>query len=264
MTGPDDASPPGEGRAAAPQWILAEEAAVGLPLGKVCAFCGETAPPDSAFCPNDGRALTAALLPASGTQLTVLFTDIEDSVKLTERLGDQAWAEIVDDHNVIVRAAVALYAGFEVKVTGDGFLVVFTDPVPALHCGVEIQRRISARAASHPDWPVQLRIGLHRGDVILRPGGDVLGRTVNLAQRIMGKSSGGEIWVSGAVYEEAGPAYAEGQWLDHGLRRLRGLAGREHLYELAWARDGGAVKGGGEDRGAGAEANGAEPVREAG
>jgi class 3 adenylate cyclase len=200
----------------------------------VCAFCGEEAPPDSAFCPNDGRALTAALFPASGAPLTVLFTDIEDSVQLTERYGDSAWVDIVDDHNQIVREGIATFAGFEVKVTGDGFLIVFADPVKAAEAAIDTQRRIAARGVQRPDWPVVVRMGLHRGDVILRPGGDILGRTVNMAQRVMDKSGGGEIWASVSVYEEAVGAIPEEQWLDRGMRRLRGVKGRQHLYELVW------------------------------
>lgn len=226
------------GRAASvPQWLLADEPDAGLSSGRVCAFCGEEAPPDSAFCPNDGKALTAALFPASGAPLTVLFTDIEDSVKLTERLGDYAWAEIVDDHNLIIRQAIEQYAGFEVKVTGDGFLIVFADPIQAVRCAQVIQQRLMAHAARRPDWPVRVRIGIHRGEVILRPGGDVLGRTVNFAERVMSKGAGGEVWVSNKVYEEAASAVKPDQWLDRGERRLKGMAGRQHLYELAWDID---------------------------
>ena len=95
---------------------------------------------DSAFCPNDGRALSAALMPEANNSVTVVFTDIEDSVQLTERLGDEVWADLVDDHNDIVRASIARFAGFEVKATGDGFLIVFADP----HSRAGERRRHSA------------------------------------------------------------------------------------------------------------------------
>ena len=223
--------------ASVPAWLLAEEPGVGAPGGRVCAFCGEEAPPDSAFCPNDGKALTAALFPASGSPLTVVFTDIEDSVQLTERLGDFAWAEIVDAHNGLVRQAIEQHAGFEVKVTGDGFLIVFADPTKAVRCAQDIQRRMAAQAARRPDWPVRVRIGIHRGDVILRPGGDVLGRTVNMAERVMSKAAGGEIWLSATVHDQVHSDFPERQWLDRGARRLRGVPGRQHLYEAAWDVD---------------------------
>ncbi len=227
--------------ASVPQWLLTEGDDGAALTDRVCAFCGEEAPPDSVFCPNDGKALTAALSPASGAPLTVVFTDIEDSVQLTERLGDFAWADIVDDHNLIVRQSIEQFAGFEVKVTGDGFLVVFADPLQAVMCGQEIQRRMAAHAARRPDWPVRVRIGIHRGEVILRPGGDVLGRTVNMAERVMSKAAGGEVWLSDKVYEKVCANLHESKWLDRGERRLRGVSGRQHLYELAWEVDEGSA-----------------------
>jgi class 3 adenylate cyclase len=231
VTTPED-SPTPRLRGSVPPWILPP---AGEPHGRVCAFCGEEAPPDSAFCPNDGRALTASLHATSGTTLTVLFTDIEDSVYLTERLGDAGWAEIADDHDTIVRDAIERFAGFEVKGTGDGFLIVFADASQAARAAIEIQRRIAARAAARPDWPVRVRIGLHRGDVLLRPGGDILGRTVNMAQRVMDKSEGGEIWLSASVYEEVRRDFAPQDIIDRGPRRLRGMEGRQQLYELVWS-----------------------------
>ena len=215
----------------APAWLVSDQ---GEDEPRVCAFCGEEAPLESAFCPNDGRALTASLHPTSGTTLTVLFTDIEDSVLLTERLGDDAWADIVDDHDTIIRESTERNAGFEVKGTGDGFLLVFADAVHAARAAQDIQCRIGARVVARPDWPVRVRIGLHRGDVLLRPGGDILGRTVNIAQRVMDKSEGGEIWLSKTVYEEVRGAFPPEALLDRGPRRLRGMEGRQQLYELIW------------------------------
>lgn len=229
-TGEESKRPRLRASGSVPPWVVAPEAAG----SRVCAFCGEVAPPDSVFCPNDGRALTASLHPTSGTTLTVLFTDIEDSVQLTERLGDAAWAEISDDHDTIVRDAIEHFAGFEVKGTGDGFLVVFADPCKAAEAAIEIQRRIAARAAARPDWPVRVRIGLHRGDVLLRPGGDILGRTVNMAQRVMDKSEGDEIWISESVFDEIHRDFSPEALIDRGPRRLRGMDGRKQLYELVW------------------------------
>ena len=219
-----------------PRWLAAE-----LPGGaagrRVCAFCGEEAPPDSAFCPRDGRALSAALVPEGDRSLTVLFTDIEDSVRLNERLGDAQWAHVVDEHNWIVRAAIDQHAGFEVKMTGDGFLVVFAEAVHAARCAVAIQRRIESRRLLRADWPVRVRIGTHSGDVILRAGGDILGRTVNIAERILGRSAGGEIWASEQVVQAVGEGIPAEQWIDRGVRRLKGVAAPLRLYELRWRED---------------------------
>ena len=237
---PPDAAPPPAQPGGLPDWMLAEEPVTGTGRGRTCAFCGLEAPPDSAFCPNDGRSLTAALRPAADAPLSVVFTDIEDSVWLTVRFGDATWTEIVDEHNAVVREALQRHSGFEVKVTGDGFLIVFPDPIHAVRAAVGIQRRVTARAEQHRNWPVRVRIGIHRGEVVVRPGGDVLGHTVNMAERIMKKAAGGEIWVSDSVYAHVEAAIPSEDWLDRGLRRLRGVPQRQHLYELDWARLNGA------------------------
>ena len=217
-----------------PGWLLPDEQEHAL---HSCPFCGEEAPAGSAFCPRDGSALSATLVPAGGRSLTVLFTDIEDSVRLNERLGDTFWAQLVDEHNRLIRTAIDRYAGFEVKSTGDGFLVAFAEALDAVLCAVSVQRDVSTRASRRSDWPVRVRIGMHTGDVMLRWGGDILGRTVNVAERILGKSLGEEIWLSARVHEEVAALVPEDRWVDRGMRRLRGLPGREHLYQLEWTDD---------------------------
>jgi len=218
---------------APPSW-LGGEARGGE--GRRCAFCGDLAPPASSFCPNCGRALTAALLPAHGEALSVVFTDIEDSTQLTERLGDTIWEAIIDEHNDIVREELHRHRGFEVKLTGDGFLIVFADALNAVRCASRIQARVTLRAAHRgAGWPVRVRIGIHRGDVILRPGGDILGRTVNMASRILAKGDGGMILSSAAFVAEVASAVPDEFWVDMGARRIRGIARRERLYRLNWA-----------------------------
>ena len=217
---------------APPSWLGGGS---GQEEARTCAFCGEVAPPASSFCPKCGRALTASLLPQQGKAATVLFTDIEDSTHLTERLGDLQWESIIDDHNDIVREELHQHAGFEVKLTGDGFLIVFADGMQALRCAAHVQQKVTRFADQRgASWPVRLRMGVHRGDVILRPGGDILGRTVNMAARIMAKGRGGSIVVSQALQEDVGRQVRPDFWLDMGARRIRGLERRERMYLFRW------------------------------
>ncbi len=202
---------------------------------RACAFCGEQPPLGSSFCPNCGRAVTASLLPRQGEAATVLFTDIEDSTHLTERLGDLQWESIIDEHNDIVREELHRHAGFEVKFTGDGFLIVFADGMQALRCAAHVQEKVTRLADRRgAAWPVRLRMGVHRGDVILRPGGDILGRTVNMAARIMAKGRGGSIVVSQALRDDLGRHVRPEFWTDMGARRIRGLDRRERMYLFGW------------------------------
>lgn len=218
---------------APPSWLGGDSRAAEQ---RRCAFCGETAPPSSSFCPNCGRALTAALLPPHGEALSVVFTDIEDSTQLTERLGDATWEAIIDEHNDIVREELHRHRGFEIKLTGDGFLIVFADAIDAVRCAARIQARVTLRAAHRgAAWPVRVRMGIHLGDVILRPGGDILGRTVNMASRILAKGDGGMILGSSDFVDEIERDVPSEFWTDMGARRIRGLARRERIYRLNWA-----------------------------
>lgn len=205
------------------------------PEPRACAFCGEVPPPRSSFCPRCGRALTAALLPSQGEALSIVFTDIEDSTFLTDRLGDATWEAIIDEHNDIIREEIHAHAGFEVKLTGDGFLIAFADPVQALRCASRIQARVTRRADERgASWPVHVRVGIHRGDVILRPGGDILGRAVNMASRIMDKGRGGDIVASSVFVEAVEPKISRKFWTNFGDRRIRGLNERVRVYRFEW------------------------------
>src|SRR6476661_6544391 len=76
--------------------------------------------------------------------VTLLFTDIEGSSEMVERLGDEAWIEILRAHNALVRAIVPRFRGIEVKAQGDGFMLAFQSARMGLRCAIEIQRALKA------------------------------------------------------------------------------------------------------------------------
>ncbi|MDO8615442.1 MAG: protein kinase [Dehalococcoidia bacterium] len=83
--------------------------------------------------------------------VTILFSDIEGSTEMTERLGDQKWMEVLREHNKIVRRNVKAHGGFEVKSEGDGFMLAFQSARKALQCAIETQRAFAERNRSaHP------------------------------------------------------------------------------------------------------------------
>jgi len=131
--------------------------------------------------------------------VTALFPDIEDSTRLTERLGDQRWIELLEAHDAIVREDVRKHGGYEVKSQGDGFMLAFPSAREALACAIDIQRAIADRAAAG-ELPLQVRMGVHTGEAIQRDG-DFYGKSVILAARIADHASGGEILVSSLVKE---------------------------------------------------------------
>ncbi|KKK82898.1 hypothetical protein LCGC14_2798790, partial [marine sediment metagenome] len=131
--------------------------------------------------------------------VTILFTDIEGSTAITERLGDQRWLELLRGHNAIVRKRVAAHEGFEVKAEGDGFMLAFQSARKALQCAVDTQRAFAERNES-ADEPIHVRIGLHTGEAI-KEADDFFGKNVILAARIAGQAQGGEILVSSLLKE---------------------------------------------------------------
>jgi class 3 adenylate cyclase len=133
-------------------------------------------------------------------RLCLLFTDIVGSTEHLERLGDESWWEVLAEHDDRIRGGVAGFGGEEIQRTGDGFLIVFSDTGRAVLAAIEAQRRIAEMEL--PDGErLEVRMGLHAGDVILR-GKDLVGREVHLAARIGSSARAGEILVSEHVRDE--------------------------------------------------------------
>ena len=162
--------------------------------------------------------------------VTILFSDIEGSTALNERLGDVRWLELLRAHNRVIRAEVAAHDGFEVKSQGDGFMIAFPSARRAIRCAVAIQDSIERELGSHPDGPVRVRIGLHTGEAI-REESDFYGKNVVVAARIADAAAGGEILASSvvkALTESAGDVDFE----DSREVALAGLAGTHVVYRV--------------------------------
>jgi len=163
--------------------------------------------------------------------VTILFSDIEGSTTITERLGDQRWLELLREHNAIVREQVVTHEGFEVKSEGDGFMLAFQSARRALQCAADIQRAFVQRNES-TDEPIRVRIGLHTGEAI-KEADDFYGKAVILAARIAGQAQGGEILVSSLLKEltesASDIAFGEGREVE-----LKGLSGRHRVFPVGW------------------------------
>ena len=121
--------------------------------------------------------------------VTFLFTDIEGSTELVERLAPVAYRAVLERHHAILRSACAAHDGVERGTQGDAFLVVFRDAPSAVAAAVEAQRALAAEPWP-PDAVVRVRMGLHAGEGI--PGGDdYVGSDINRAARVGG---GGPRW----------------------------------------------------------------------
>ncbi|HKP91019.1 MAG TPA: protein kinase [Thermoleophilaceae bacterium] len=164
--------------------------------------------------------------------VTILFSDIEGSTEMTERLGDRRWLEVLREHNSLVRAEVRAHGGFEVKAQGDGFMVAFSSARRALDCAIAIQRGFAARAEDDSDAAIRVRIGMHTGEAI-RERDDFFGRNVILAARIASQADGGEVLVSSLLKEltESSGDIAFGEAREV---TLKGLSGSYRLHAVDW------------------------------
>jgi class 3 adenylate cyclase len=175
---------------------------------------------------------------ASEDTYTILFTDLEGSTALTERLGDTMARELLREHERITREALKAHGGSEVKTMGDGFMASFSSATKALECAITLQSAFSEHNQS-ADEVIIVRIGLNAGEPIAEddPGGrgDLFGTSVNMAARIAAKADGGEILASNVVRElVAGKKFS---FNDRGETELRGFEDPVRLFEVRW-RDG--------------------------
>jgi class 3 adenylate cyclase len=167
----------------------------------------------------------------SGAPLTILFTDMEGSTTLTQRLGDAKAQEVLRTHNAIVRGALKAHAGTEIKHTGDGIMASFTSASRALECAIAIQRALAQHNESNPDTPIRVRVGLNAGEPVAEEK-DLFGTAVQLAARIAAKAEGEEILVSDTLRGlVAGKGFL---FADRGEVALRGFEDPVRLFEVRW------------------------------
>jgi class 3 adenylate cyclase len=147
------------------------------------------------------EARVKELLGKVETRRTFLFTDIVDSTKLLETLGDEKWRRLLARHDELVRERIVESGGEVVKKTGDGFFASFDNPKAAIDAAVAIQRALAAEIVA-PD----VRIGAHTGGAF-RTGTDSAdygGQGVHVAARIGSAAGGGEILVSAETLDGVG------------------------------------------------------------
>ncbi len=185
---------------------------------------------ESELSPETRRDLVARAS-AEGA-ITLLFTDVVESTRIRQHLGDEAAQERFRQHNHVVRAQIEKHNGFEVKTQGDGFMVAFRDAGEAMGCSIDIQRAIAEDNEQHPDVRIQLRIGLNCGQV-LQEEDDFFGGPVVVAARLAELAKGGQILVSEAVRVLAGLPQGVG-YVRYGRRRLKGLAGTYDVWSVPW------------------------------
>jgi len=159
--------------------------------------------------------------------VVILFSDIEESTALNERMGDRAWVRLLERHDKLVRELVDEHSGHVVKSQGDGFMVAFAHPEQAVGCSVAVQRAFASQARRMSPNTIRVRIGIHMGKSVRR-GDDLFGRNVAMAARVAAQADGGEVLISEPVREAVGD-------VEVGPPReveLKGFRGTHRLYPV--------------------------------
>lgn len=166
-------------------------------------------------------------------QVTLLFSDIEDSTAHNERLGDDHWVRVLAEHDRVVRAQVTRHHGHIVKSQGDGFMVVFPTPTDGVAAALDIQQALRQHSRRLRRTPVRVRMGLHTGTVVSRDG-DYFGRNVAMAARVAAQADGGTVLVTDAVRERLPDEAGAGAFEVTPDREvpLKGLTGHHVLWRV--------------------------------
>ncbi len=163
--------------------------------------------------------------------MTFLFTDIEGSTTLVQRVGTDAYAEVTAVHDRVIRSTLLEHGGDEQGVRGDSFFVVFATPSAAVTAALQIQRALAA-----VEWPhgerLRVRMGLHTGEVSTTATG-LIGYEIHKAARIADAGYGGQILVSSATAGLVEDSLDAGVSLRSlGSHRLKDLGRPEVIFQL--------------------------------
>jgi DNA-binding NarL/FixJ family response regulator/class 3 adenylate cyclase len=156
--------------------------------------------------------------------VTFLFTDIQGSTELVERLGD-AYAGVLEAHRALLREAVAAAEGTELDCRGDEFLFVFADAGRAVETAVRAQHALAAYGWP-AEGPVEVRMGLHSGEPAVQ-GSSYVGIDLHRVARIASAGHGGQVLLSARTRE-----LADAVARDLGQHHFKGLQAPEHVYQL--------------------------------
>lgn len=154
---------------------------------------------------------------------TVLFSDVVGSTEHAATVGDRVWSGLLETHRTEARNLLARYGGREMNTAGDGFLIVFDGPTPAIQCALALCE--ASRKAG-----LEIRVGLHSGEVVFERS-DVSGMAVNIGARVAGLASAGQVVVSQTVRDMViGSRF---DFVPLGRHILKGVPGEWEVFKVS-------------------------------
>ena len=163
--------------------------------------------------------------------VTIMFTDLVGSTRMTREKGDYGAQQVVRAHNAIVRNALASHDGWEVKHTGDGIMAGFPRATGAVKAAGMIVKAVARHNANAGETSFHLRIGLNAGEPI-REENDYFGTTVQVAARACDKAGAEEILVTQAVRDLTAGSGIE--FREAGRFALKGIDEEVVLWQVNW------------------------------
>jgi class 3 adenylate cyclase len=162
----------------------------------------------------------------------ILATDVVGYSKLAGADEERTLARLRTLRSDLIDPTVSVHRGRTVKRTGDGALIEFRSVVDAVRCAIEMQNGLVERNAGlPPERRIEFRMGIHLGDVVEEPDGDLMGDGVNITARLEGVAKPGAIYLSEDAYRQV-RARLDMAVSDLGAMRLKNIAEPVRVYAL--------------------------------
>ena len=153
---------------------------------------------------------------------TVLFTDVVGSTAQAAQMGDVAWRDLLERHNMLLRKELGRFRGREIHTVGDGFLATFDGPARAVRCAQAVCLAVRTLG-------LEVRAGVHTGEIELA-GDDIRGLAVHIAARVMSSAGPGEVLASATVKDLV---FGSGiEFENRGMHVLKGVPGEWRLFAV--------------------------------
>ncbi|HEV8711281.1 MAG TPA: adenylate/guanylate cyclase domain-containing protein [Candidatus Binatia bacterium] len=162
----------------------------------------------------------------------IMFTDM---VGFSRQMGSNEahMLRLLAVHNHVIEQALATHHGHLIKTFGDAFLVDFPSVVHAVQCAQRVQAQFRVHnTETETDEQIHIRIGIHLGDIVVQPNGDVLGDGVNIASRLQTLAEPDTICISDVVYRDVAKKLSLGTVVSLGRPKLKNITERFPVYAL--------------------------------